>query len=89
MFFSGPVGTYSEVTEPEFGNTLRYQIVEDGITKTVPAGTYSDVLALHVYCTTCGPGWVLLERHLLSPELAFPIRSLTWDAQHECWSRRA
>jgi hypothetical protein len=87
----GPVGTYSEITDPNDGNTYRYEIAQDGITLTLPAGTYSDVSRLDVFCTTCGPAWVLQERFYLSPEVLVPIRYLTWMAwendQFGCWSR--
>jgi len=83
----GPVGTYSEITDPNDGNTYRYEIVQDGITLTLPAGTYSNVSRLDVFCTTCGPTWVLQERFYLSPEVLIPIRYLDWNAQFGCWSR--
>ena len=86
-FVRGPVGTYSEVTDPSSGNTLRYEVVADGLTRTVPAGTYNNVIRLELSCMTCGPSPVLLERHYVSPEVAFPIVTIIWDAQHQCWAR--
>lgn len=83
----GPVGTYSEVADPFEGNTYRYEVAADGLTRTVPAGTFSNVLRLDVFCMTCGPSPVLQERFYLSPDVLFPIVSITWDAQHSCWSR--
>jgi tetratricopeptide (TPR) repeat protein len=69
------------------GDTYRYEIAQDGITLTLPAGTYSNVSRLDVFCTTCGPAWVLQERFYLSPEVLVPIRYLDWNAQFGCWSR--
>jgi hypothetical protein len=87
MGVRGPVGTYSDFTDPESGNTLRYEIVQDGLTLTVPAGTYSNVARMDVSCTTCGQDSVLLELHWLSPQLAFPIQFAVWDATNRCVPR--
>jgi hypothetical protein len=83
----GPVGTYSEVTSPSDGKTCRYEIVADAITRTVPAGTYSNVSRLDVFCTTCGPTPVLQEVFYLSPEVLVPIRYVEWNDEYKCWSR--
>ncbi|MBP1776118.1 MAG: hypothetical protein H6Q86_2128 [candidate division NC10 bacterium] len=83
----GPVGTYFDFTDPESGETLRYQIVQDGITLTVPAGTYSNVARMDVSCTSCGQNPVLVEIHWLSPEVAVPIQFAEWNAPNQCVPR--
>ena len=83
----GRVGTYSEITSPEDGKTYRYEIVADGITLTVPAGTYSNVSRLDVHCTTCGPTPVLQEVFYLSEEVLPPLRYVEWNAMDACWTR--
>lgn len=83
----GPVGTYSVITNPTDGRTYRYEIVADGITLTVPAGTYSNVSRLEVSCTTCGSTPVLQEVFYLSPEVLVPIRFVEWNAEANCWTR--
>jgi hypothetical protein len=83
----GPVGTYSEITDPNDGNTYRYEIAEDGIMLEVGARTYSNVSRLELYCTTCGPAWVRQQRFFLSPEVLVPIKIIWFNAQFGCWSR--
>jgi len=82
----GPVGTYSEVTDPNDGNTYRYEIAEDGITRTVRGREYSNVSRLELYCTTCGPAWVHQQTFFLSPEVLVPIKIISYNVQFGCWS---
>ena len=89
FFTRGPVGTYWEVTDPESRQVLRFQIVKDGITVTLPTGAvYENVTRMNVYCTTCGPEWVLQESHWLGSDLpGFPVLFMDWDAGNECVNR--
>ncbi len=75
MFVNGPVGTFWEMTDPEFGGqTIRAKIVAKGITLELPTGAvYTDVVRMNLYCMTCGPEPVLLESHWLSPEVGFEV----------------
>jgi hypothetical protein len=84
-----PAGTYWEFTDPDSGNVLRHQIVREGITLTLPTGVvYENVSRMNVYCTNCGPEWVLLESYWLSSELqGYPVLLMVWNAQSQCADR--
>jgi len=81
----GPVGTYREFTEPETGNTLRYVIVGDGITRTLPTGeVFHKLLGANTYCTSCGSQWALMESWWLSPDLFSPVLLKTESENTQC-----
>lgn len=74
MFVNAPVGTSWEMTDPEGGQTIRGEIVADGITLELPTGAvYNDVVRMNLYCMSCAAEPVLLESHWLSREVGFEV----------------
>lgn len=89
FFIRGPVGTFTELTDPDTGNTLRSEIVGDGITLSFPGGiVYDNLIRVDISCPDgCGSTPVLLESHFLGPDLAFPVASFAPPEEVGCRPR--